>query len=115
MAASTAYLACSASANDSASPIRRIAEGAEQQRDVVVLLRVLDLEHDRHLGEKFAAASGVEGEAIGAGLDCWGGERAQAAVVVGRAVADLLPLLAIAEFEADRDARGWAAGGGVED
>ena len=59
---------CRARPLSSASPVGRVAVGAQQQRDVVVRSTILDPEGDRSVGvEAFLVVAQVEGDPPGPG------------------------------------------------
>src|SRR5712691_6838347 len=105
-----------------ASPVGRITERAKEQRDVVVLARIDDLEGDRdgrveaRLPLRMEVRARVEGQPEGASLERAGQEIADAAVGIGDAPAEHAPApLRGPALEHRGHARRGAAQGRVED
>src|ERR1019366_3147306 len=102
--------------------IRRVAEGVQQQRDVVVGVVGCDVEDDGHfrverrLVVRGEVACGREGQSKAAGVDAlYGHQFGASAVGVRDAGGDRVPVLAVGAFEHDGDSGGSAADGGIED
>src|SRR5205809_3212167 len=106
---------------DLGASIRRVAERAEEQWQVEMLVRVAHGERDLDLGEKrdvetLAAMKGadVEGQAVGARRYGAVGQRVDAPLLVGRAAANRRPLARVPEFEDHGDSFCRRATGDVE-
>ena len=110
-------------ANALATAVSAVAEGAEQQRDVVVFVGADDFELDRHLRVEVLdlllseIAADVEGEAVAAGVDGALGEQAgDSSVVIGEGATEKLPrTVGVAALQRHADAGGGAAQAGIED
>ena len=77
----------------SAATVGGVSVGAEQHGHVVVLVGVVDGEHDHDLGvEAVDVGAGVEAEHVGAALQRLGTDRADPAVGIGDALAEELPV-----------------------
>src|SRR3569833_2177931 len=97
----------------SAPPVGGIGVRAEYQRHVVVLARVGDVEGNGHLGIEVRMARGVEDQPVGALLRRR--QVADPAVVVGTALGDARPAVAVAAIQPDRHAARRPAPRGVQD
>src|SRR3954465_2692837 len=92
----------------SCAAVGAVPEGAEQQRQVEVLVRIADVERDLDLrkeghAEALVAMKGadVERQAVGARRHRSLGQRVDAAFFVGGAAADRRPLAGLAQLEDD--------------